>query len=110
MMSPRQIVAGRNLILPPYPPGVVVYAVKGDSSNSVDEMGTFDALYLRPNNSGGGHFVYNIKTMQRTSACRVIGINKKTIPTTDLVIKTINSQVDREPAGADFSDINCNTT
>ena len=46
VMSPRQIVTGRKLVLPPYPPGVVVYAVKGDSSNSVDEMRTFDALYL----------------------------------------------------------------
>ena len=63
MMSPRQIVTGRKLILSPYPPGVVVYAVKGDSSNSVDEMRTFDALYLRPNDDSGGYFVYNTKTM-----------------------------------------------
>ena len=53
VMSPRQIVAGRKLVLSPYPPGAVVYAVKGDSSNSVDEMRTFDDLYLRPNDSGG---------------------------------------------------------
>ena len=76
VMSPRQIVTGRELILPPYPPGAVVYAVKGDSSNSIDEMRTFDALYLRPNDDGSGHFVYNINTMQRYLACRVIGVNK----------------------------------
>ena len=29
VMSPRQIVTGRKLVLPPYPPGAVVYAVKG---------------------------------------------------------------------------------
>ena len=29
---------------------------------------------------------------------------------TDLVINTINSQTSREPAGVEFSDINCNTT
>ena len=29
---------------------------------------------------------------------------------TDLVIKTINSQADREPTGVEFADINCNTT
>ena len=96
VMSSSQIVAGRKLILPQCPPGAVVYAVKGDSSNNVDEMRTSDALYLRPNDSGGGHFVYNINTMQRTSACRVIGINKKPIPMTDLVINTINSQASRE--------------
>ena len=75
-------------------------------------MRTFDALYLRPNDSGGGHFVYNIRTMQRSSACRVIGIDKKPIPMTDLMIKTINSQASREkaPTGVEFTDINCNTT
>ena len=45
VMSPRQIITGRKLVLPPYQPGAVVDAVKGDSSNSVDEMRTFDALY-----------------------------------------------------------------
>ena len=100
MMTPRQIVTGRNLMLSPYPPGAVVYTVNGDSSSSVDEMLTFDALYLRPNTDGGGHFVYNIDTMQRNSACRVIGSNKKPIPMKDLIIKVINSQASREPAGA----------
>ena len=36
MMSPRQIVTGRKLVLPPYPPDAVMYAVKGDSSNSTE--------------------------------------------------------------------------
>ena len=63
VMSSRQTVTGRKLVLPPYPPGTFVYAVKGDSSNSVDEMRTFVALYLQPNDEGGGHFVYNINTM-----------------------------------------------
>ena len=30
VMSSRQIVTGRKLVLPPYPPGAFVYAVKGD--------------------------------------------------------------------------------
>ena len=63
VMSSRQIVTGRKLVLPPYPPGAFVYTVKGDSSNSVDEMRTFDAMYLRLNDKGGGHFVYIIDTM-----------------------------------------------
>ena len=46
VMSSRQIATGRKLVLPPYPPGAFVYAVKGDSSNSVDEMRSFYALYL----------------------------------------------------------------
>ena len=107
MMSPRQIVTGRKLILPPYPPGAVVYAVKGDLSNSVNEIRTFDVLYLRPNADGGGYFVYNIDTMQRNLACRVIGSNKKPIPMTDLIIKVINSQASMEkaPVGVEFSNI-----
>ena len=107
-----QIVTGRKLILPPYPLGTVVYAVNGDLSNSINEMRTFDALYLRPNADGGGHFVYNIDTMQRNSACRVIGSNKKPIPMTDLIIKVINSQASREkaPAGVELSNIDKNTT
>ena len=40
-----------------------MYTIKEDSLNSVDEMRTFGALYLRPNDEGGGHFVYNINTM-----------------------------------------------
>ena len=42
MKLPRQIVTGRKLVLSPSSPGAVVYAVKGHSSNSVDEMRTFD--------------------------------------------------------------------
>ena len=87
-----------------------MYAVKEDSLNSVDELRTFDALYLRPNDEGGRHFVYNINTMQRNLACRVIGVNKKPIPMTDLMIKVINSQASREPAGVEFTNINSNTT
>ena len=87
-----------------------MYTVKGDSSNSIDEMRTFDVLYLRPNDDGGGHFVYNIYTMQRNLACRVIGVNKKPIPMTGLMIKVINSQASREPAGVELSNIDSNTT
>ena len=75
-MSPRQIVTGRKLVLPSYPPGVFVYAVKGGTMNCINNMRTFDALYLRPNDEGGGHFIYNIATMQRSSTYIVIGINK----------------------------------
>ena len=54
--------------------------------------------------------MYNINTMQRNLACRVIGINKKPIPMTDLMIKVINSQARREPAGVEFTNIDSNTT
>ena len=89
-MLPRQIVTSRKMVLPPYPPGSCVYAVKGGTTNSIDNMRTFAALYLRPNDEVGGHFVYNINTMQKCSAGKVIGINKKPIPMTDLIIGTIN--------------------
>ena len=87
-----------------------MYAVKGGTSNSIDETRTFDALYLQPNDEGGGHFVHNIDTIQRNSACRFIGINKKSIPMTDLMVDLINSQAKREPAGVEFTNINNNTT
>ena len=90
MMSSRQIVTGRRMVLPPFPPRSCVYAVKGGTSNSIDNMRTFAALYLRPNDDGGGHFVYNINTIQRSSACRVIGINKKSIVMEENVIVIIN--------------------
>ena len=110
VMSSRQIVTGRNLVLPPYPPGAFLYAVRGDLSNSVDKMRTFDDLYLQPNDEGGGHFVYNIDTMQRNSTCRVIGINNKPILIMDLMVDIINSQVKREPVGVEFTNIDSNTT
>ena len=87
-----------------------MYAFKGGTMHSIDNMRTFAALYLRPNDEGGGHFVYNVATMQKNSACRVIGINKKPIPMTDLIIDTINKQAKEEKQGIQFSDINKNTT
>ena len=92
VLSPRQIITGKKLVLPSYPTGSFVYAVKDGTMNSIDNMRTFDALYLRPNDEGGEHFVYNIATMQRSSVCRVIGINKKPIPMTDLILDLINMQ------------------
>ena len=90
VMSPRQIITGRRLVLPPYPPKSCVYAVKRGTTNSIDKGRTFVALYLHPNDEGGGYFVYNINTMQRSSACRVVGVNKKPIPFIYLVFDTIN--------------------
>ena len=46
VMSPRQIVTNRKLVLPSYPPGAFMYAVKGGTKNSIDNMRIFDALYL----------------------------------------------------------------
>ena len=109
-MSPRQIITGSKMVLPSYPPGSYVYAVKGGITNSIDNMRTFVALYLRPNNEGEGYFVYNIVTMQKNSVCRVIGINKKPIPMTDLIIDIINKQAKEEQQEIEFSDINMRTT
>ena len=50
VMSPRQIVEGGKTVLPSYPPGAFVYAVKGGATNCIDNLRTIDALYLRPNN------------------------------------------------------------
>ena len=92
VMSPRLIVTAMKIVLPPYPPGLYVYGDKGGTTNIIDNSRTIPALYLRPNTEGGGHFVYNIHTMQRCSVCQVIGINKKPIPMGDDLIKLINKQ------------------
>ena len=76
LMSSRQIATGIKMVLPSYPPGAYIYAVKGGTTNNIENMKTFAALYLRPNDKGGKTFVYNIATMQRSLTCRVIGINK----------------------------------
>ena len=47
-MSPQQIVTGKGLITPPYSPGSFVYAVPGNTTNSIDKMRTFDSLYSLP--------------------------------------------------------------
>ena len=44
VMSSRQVVTGRRMVLPPFPPGSCVYAVRGGTTNSVDNMRTFTAL------------------------------------------------------------------
>ena len=69
VMFPRLIMTRTKRVLPPYPPGSYVYGVRGGTTNSIDNSRTFAALYLRPNDEGGGHFVYNIHTIQRYSAC-----------------------------------------
>jgi hypothetical protein len=111
-MSALQIVTGKKLIIPPYMPGALVYGVPGGSSNSVVKMRTSDALYLRPNDGGGGHFVYNISTKQRNSVPRVIRLAGKAIPMINKIIKTINDQGtdDNQPEGLVFGDRNNLTT
>ena len=110
MISPRQIITGRRMVLPPYPPQSCEYVVKGNITNSIDKTRIFAALYLCPNDEGGGHFVYNINTMQRSSACRVVGLNKKTIPFDGLVIDSINKQAKEVSKGIEFAESNLNTT
>ena len=109
VMSARHIVTGRRMKLPPYPPGTCVYGVKGDTSSDVEVMRTFDGIYLRPNDEGGGHFVYNIMTQERNSSCRVIGgANKMPLPMTEACIKILNLGAEREktaaPDGVVFAD------
>jgi hypothetical protein len=106
IMSSRQIVTGKKLIIPPYMPGALVYGVPGGSSNNTSKMRMFEALYLRPNDGGGGHFVYNIGTKQRNSVPRVIGMEGKAIPMTNEIIKTINDQGtdENQPDGLIFGD------
>ena len=101
VMLARQIVTGRNMILSPYLPGSCVYGVKGGASRNVEEMQTFDGIYLCPNDEGGEHFVYNVMTQERNSACQVIGsANKKPLPMTDVMIQILNSGAAMEKTNA----------
>ena len=109
VMSPRQILTGEKLVVPTFPIGSFCYAIpenKDKTSSIVDKERSFDAIYLRPNTSGSGHFVYNINTMQRCSATRVIGYNGEPIPWSDLIIKTVNAQgvSDYQPEGLVIGD------
>ena len=110
VISPRLIVTGKKMVLPPYRPELYVHGVKGGTTNSIDNMRTFLALYLCLNDEGGGNFVYNIHTMQRCSARQVIRIKKKHISMDDNVIETINKQASEELCGVEFADINMETT
>jgi hypothetical protein len=111
-MSPGEIVTGKKLIIPPFVPGTYVYGVPGGSLNVTDRPRSFEALYLRPNDGGGGHFVYNIITKQRNSVPRVVGEEGKGIPMTDAIIRTINDQgsYENQPDGIVFGDMNNLTT
>jgi hypothetical protein len=71
-------------------PGSLVYAVPGGSTNATGKFRVFNDLYLRPNDGGGGHFVYNMSTKQRNSVPRVIWVEGKGIPMSNEIIKTIN--------------------
>ena len=56
--------------------------------------------------------MYNINTIQRDSIHIVIGINKKPIPMTQVIIDLINNQAiaEGQPEGIVFGDINMHTT
>ena len=110
MMTPRQIITGRSMNLPSYCPRSCVFAIRGDTTNSVDLMRSFVVLYLPLNDDGDRYFVYNIETMQRCSVCTVFGINKKSIPMTANVIDTINKQAGEETNRIEVADINVKTT
>ena len=87
-----------------------MYGIKGGTTNSIDSMRAFPALYLCPNDEGGGYFIYNIHTIQRCSTCKVIGIKKKPILMDDNVIETINKHASEELCGVEFTNINMETT
>ena len=42
VMLPRKIVTSRKLVLPLYPPRVFVYAIKGCTTDRIDNLRTFD--------------------------------------------------------------------
>ena len=111
-MSPQQIVIGRRLVVPPYPPGSFVYLVPRNTTSSVDKMQSYNSLYLRPNEEGGGHIGNNTNTMKQNSVHRVIGITKKPNPMTQIIINLINNQAKEEgqPEGIVFGHINIHAT
>ena len=113
VMSAGQIITGKKMVIPLYPPGSYVYAVYGNHTNSIDNMRTHDVLYLCPNKEGGGHFVYNVNTNKKNSTCRVIGSNKKPIPMSNIIIDLINLRASKEeetPEGTVCQNMDGHTT
>ena len=90
VMLPCQIVTGIGLLTSSYHPRSLTYAIRGKTLKRIDIMQLFDALYLRPNEEGGGCFVYNINTMQPNSVHQVIRYKNKPIPIPQETIDTIN--------------------
>jgi hypothetical protein len=71
LLSPREIITGRKLRLPPYEVGQFVHASVGETNNQTDEYRTFKALYIGRNDNGSGHHVFDITTARRKSTARV---------------------------------------
>jgi hypothetical protein len=60
-LSPREIITGRKLRLPPHEIGQFVHASVGETNNRTDEYRTFEALYIGPNDNGSGHHIFDIQ-------------------------------------------------
>jgi hypothetical protein len=70
-LSPREIITGRKLRLPPYEIGQFAHTSVGETNNQTDEYRTFEALYIGRNDNGSGHHVFDITTAGRKSTARV---------------------------------------
>ena len=100
-MSARELITGKKLQIPLCRVGEFVIAHNYTSSD-VEKPRGFDALYLRPNDNGSGHFVFNIATK------RVVLVPRCTpAPMTDTTIATVNAagKAEKQPEGISFADL-----
>ena len=89
-MSPRAIVTGKVLQIPPCKVGEYVQA-KVPTTNKTDEERTVDALYIGPNNNSTGHYMFKLKTKEGILVPKVTPL-----PIPESVIKVVNEMGGKE--------------
>ena len=62
VLSPREIVTGRRFITPICHFGDLVMAYNTKASNDTGTQRAVYSLYIRPNDAGTAHYVYNMTT------------------------------------------------
>jgi hypothetical protein len=106
IMSPREIVTGKNSRCPSIKIGQYVQGHMG-GTNSTNQERSIDSLYIGRPDNGSGHTVFKVSTKQ------VVSVNRVTlIPTSDANIQTVNDigEQEQQPEGIQFSDLNGNVT
>ena len=89
VLSPREIVEGRQFTPPFCHFGDLVMAYNTQASNDTEVERAFYALYIKPNEGGTAHYVYNMKTKQIVSSPKVI-VKTMTDQFVDIVNKIVS--------------------
>ena len=99
VLSAREIVTGQRFITPICYFGNLVMAYNTKASNDTGTQRAVYLLYIRPNDAGTAHYVYNMTTKRVISSPKVI-IKKMAQVFIDLIDK--NSEEEKQPVGVEF--------